>query len=91
MEQYDAYPIWRGQTPRIISTFIESYEFSGETIVPFCTSGFSSIGSSAENLKALCSDTAVWLDGKRFSAGFFDDLEAWLRELPEQFRFWLCF
>ena len=43
MEQYDivfiGYPIWWGEAPRIVSTFVESYDFSGKTIVPFCTSG----------------------------------------------------
>mgnify|MGYP000027398406 FL=1 len=42
MEQYDivfiGYPIWWGEAPRIVSTFVESYDFSGKTIVPFCTS-----------------------------------------------------
>ena len=41
MDKYDivfiGYPIWHGQAPRIISTFLESYDFSGKTIVPFCT------------------------------------------------------
>ena len=87
MEQYDivvlAYPIWWGQAPRIISTFIESYDFSGKTIIPFCTSGSSDIGSSAENLQALCSDTAVWVEGKRFPAGAIEEMEDWLKDIPE--------
>lgn len=70
MEQYDivflGYPIWWGQAPRIISTFLESYDFSGKTIVPFCTSGSSGIGSSATNLHSLA-DSAQWLEGRRFS------------------------
>ena len=53
MREYDTiilgYPIWHGQAPRIISTFLESYDFSGKTIVPFCTSHSSGIGSSATN------------------------------------------
>ena len=72
MEQYDTvfigYPIWWGQAPRIVSTFLESYDFSGKTIVPFCTSGSSGIGSSAQNLHALASG-ATWLEGQRFSGG----------------------
>lgn len=87
MEQYDivvlAYPIWWGQAPRIISTFIESYDFSGKTIIPFCTSGSSDIGSSAKDLQALCSDSAVWVQGKRFPAGAIEALEDWLQEIPE--------
>ena len=72
MEQYDViflgYPIWWGQAPKIISTFLESYNLSGKTIVPFCTSGSSGIGSSATNLHALTSG-ATWMDGQRFSGG----------------------
>ena len=62
------YPIWRGQAPRIVSTFFESYDFGGKTIVPFCTSGSSGIGSSARNLHSL-TDGATWLDGQRFGGG----------------------
>lgn len=61
------YPIWWGQAPRIISTFLESYDFSGKIIIPFCTSGSSGIGSSARNLHALVSETAEWKEGRRFS------------------------
>ena len=72
MEQYDivfiGYPIWWGQAPRIVSTFLESYDFNGKTIVPFCTSGSSGIGSSASNLHSL-TNGANWLDGRRFSGG----------------------
>ena len=72
MEEYDiivlGYPIWHGQAPRMISTFLESYDFSGKTIVPFCTSHSSGIGSSAANLHALCPDSVKWTDGRRFGA-----------------------
>ncbi|MBD5542196.1 MAG: flavodoxin [Lachnospiraceae bacterium] len=70
MEQYDivfiGYPIWWGDAPRILSTFVESYDFSGKMIIPFCTSGSSGLGSSAENLEQLTSG-ARWLEGRRFS------------------------
>lgn len=73
MEEYSTivlgYPIWHGQAPRIISTFLESYDFSGKTILPFCTSHSSGIGSSADNLHELCSDSVNWLEGRRFEAG----------------------
>lgn len=85
MEQYDTvfigYPIWWGQAPRIIDTFVESYDFSGKTIIPFCTSGSSSIGSSARNLQAL-TNNANWLSGQRFSGGSSKDTIAhWIEEL----------
>lgn len=60
------YPIWWGEAPRIVSTFMESYDFSGKTIVPFCTSGGSGIGSSASNLEQLTSG-ATWLPGQRLN------------------------
>ena len=70
MEQYDivflGYPIWWGNVPKIISTFLESYDFSGMTIVPFCTSGSSGIGGSFSGLEQLAG-TAAWFDGRRFS------------------------
>ena len=70
MEQYAivfiGFPIWWGEAPRIVSTFVESYDFSGKTIVPFCTSGGSGVGSSATNLEQL-TDGADWLPGKRLN------------------------
>ena len=60
------YPIWWGDAPKIVSTFLKSYDFDGKTIVPFCTSGSSPIGGSASGLEAL-TDGATWLDGQRFS------------------------
>ena len=79
MEQYDTvllgYPIWHGQAPRIISTFLESYDFTGKTIVPFCTSHSSGIGSSASALESLTSG-AQWVDGQRFPGSASQDTVA---------------
>ncbi|MBQ7474694.1 MAG: CotH kinase family protein [Clostridia bacterium] len=61
------YPIWFGQAPKIMYTFVESYDFSGKTVIPFCTSGSSGIGSSAANLSGSTVD-AIWQTGARFSA-----------------------
>lgn len=85
MDQYDivflGYPIWWGEAPRIVSTFIESYDFSGKTIVPFCTSGGSGIGSSATNLEQLTSG-ATWLEGQRLNGGDSQDtVMEWVNEL----------
>lgn len=85
MEQYDViflgYPIWWGQAPKIISTFLESYDLSGKTIVPFCTSGSSGIGSSAANLHSLANN-ATWLDGQRFSGSASQSVvETWVNGL----------
>lgn len=73
------YPIWPGQAPRIICTFLESYDFSGKTIVPFCTSHSRGMGSSADNLHTLCS--AEWESGKRFGGGASkDEINEWLQQ-----------
>lgn len=60
------YPIWHGQAPKIIYTFLESYDFSGKTLIPFCTSHSSGIGSSDTNLHSLAPN-AEWKSGKRFA------------------------
>lgn len=89
MTQYDmiflGYPIWHGQAPRIISTFLENYDFSGKTIVPFCTSHSSGIGSSDTSLHGLAADSN-WLPGKRFAGGASKAaIEEWIEglDLPE--------
>lgn len=75
------YPIWNGQAPRIISTFLESYDFSGKIIVPFCTSGSSGIGSSSTNIQGLAAD-ADWLPGRRFADGSSQaEIEEWIKSL----------
>jgi len=75
------YPIWWGQAPKIVYTFMESYDFSGKTIVPFCTSGSSGIGSSAVNLQKICSASTVWLPGFRFTANASrSSVKKWLDE-----------
>jgi len=69
MADYDViflgYPIWHGQPPRIISTFLESYDFAGKTIVPFCTSHSS--GYSDSSIKPLAPG-ANWIAGRRFGS-----------------------
>ena len=85
MEGYEViflgYPIWWGDAPRIISTFLESYNFSGKTIIPFCTSGSSGIGSSASDLEAL-TEGAAWMDGQRFSGNASEaTVESWINGL----------
>ena len=91
MEQYDTvllgYPIWHGQAPRIISTFLESYDFAGKTIIPFCTSHSSGVGSSADDLHALCPDNVTWTEGMRFASGASnEEIQRWLQTvLPDRF------
>lgn len=83
MATYDViivgYPIWWGVAPRIVSTFMESYDFSGKTIVAFCTSGSSGFGASDAALKETAPD-AVWLEGRRFSANVpEEEIREWLQ------------
>lgn len=84
-EDYDVvflgYPIWWGQAPKVLYTFLESCDFADATIVPFCTSGSSGIGSSATNLQSLA-PSANWLSGQRFSGSASRDAVAsWVEEL----------
>jgi len=86
MEQYEivflAFPIWWGEEPRIMDTFVEAYDFSGKTIVPFCTSGGSGIGSSGENMQSLSTGDATWLDGERLSSSASrEDMVDWINGL----------
>ncbi len=59
------YPIWWGEAPRILDTFVESYDFTDKTVIPFCTSASSGIGSSAEKLESLAG-SGNWMTGQRF-------------------------
>ena len=75
---YIGYPIWWGEEPRIMDTFVESYDFSGITVIPFCTSSSSGIGNSGQNL-AENAGSGNWLEGARFSGGASEDeLKAWV-------------
>ena len=82
MADYDivflGYPIWYGQAPKIMYTFLESYDIAGKTVIPFCTSGSSGIAGTLTNLTKSAPD-AVWQSGKRFSAGASrDSVASWL-------------
>lgn len=62
------FPIWWYKAPRMIQTFLESYDFSGKTVIPFCTSGGSELGKTADILKMFCSASTKWKPGKRFNS-----------------------
>ena len=76
IDSYDTifigYPIWWGQEPRIIDTFIESYDFSEKTVIPFCTSGSSGISTSEKNISELVT-IGTQLEGRRFPAEASED------------------
>lgn len=78
---YIGYPIWWGEEPRILDTFVESYDFGTITMIPFCTSASSGIGRGGKNL-AEHAIGGSWLDGKRFSGSVSaSDLENWINGL----------
>ena len=78
---YIGYPIWWGEEPRIMDTFVESYDFDGITVIPFCTSSSSGIGRSGKNL-ADYAGSGTWLEGKRFGAGASEsELRSWIESL----------
>ena len=76
------FPIWWYEAPRIIQTFLESYDFSGKTVVPFCTSGGSGLGNTVDILKESCCAETNWKPGRRFSP-YADkvELKAWTESL----------
>ena len=85
MVQYDTvfvgFPIWWYQAPRIIETFLESYDFSGKTVIPFATSGGSGMGKTNSVLKPSCGGAKL-LEGKVFRRGTSkSDLAAWAESL----------
>lgn len=73
-------PIWWGREPSIMDTFIESYDFTGKTVIPFVTSGSSGIGDYGANLQSLAPNAKV-MSGKRFPNDVsVEELRAWAEE-----------
>ncbi len=75
------FPIWWYREPGIIDSFLDAYDFSGKTIVPFFTSGGSGLGEGQERIAALAKGAKV-LEGKRFSARASEqELRSWIAGL----------
>ena len=75
---YLGYPIWWGDSPRILSTFVESHDFTGSTVIPFCTSGSSGPGRTGEALGELAG-TGTFLTSTRLTRGMSDaELQEWI-------------
>ena len=75
---YIGYPIWWGEEPRIMDTFVESNDFDGITMIPFCTSGGSGIGRSSENLEKNAG-SGSWKAGDRLEGSISEDeLKTWI-------------
>ena len=84
MAEYDVvfvgFPVWWYREPSIIDTFMEQYDFSGKTVVPFATSGMSGIGESGRNMNALAPGAKV-VEGKRFANSVSEgELVGWAKE-----------
>lgn len=78
---YIGYPIWWGDAPRIMSTFVESYDFSDKTVIPFCTSGGSGIGRSGDNLKDFAG-SGTWMSGDKLDADISEsEIQDWINDL----------
>ena len=88
VENWDAYntvflgyPIWWGNAAWPVNDFVKSNNFSGKTVIPFCTSASSGLGQSGELLKEMAG-TGRWLEGHRFSSGSGQtDVEQWVDTL----------
>ena len=70
------FPIWWYVAPHIIHTFLESYDFTGKTLVPFATSGGSGMGRTVDELRKLCPN-ADWKAGKLVNGASDQALAAW--------------
>ncbi|MBR2596780.1 MAG: flavodoxin [Solobacterium sp.] len=85
MAAYDTifvgFPIWWGVAPRIIETFLESYDFSGKKIIPFCTSGGSGVGHSDTALHKNVSGDVSWAKGRQINRPNEAEIRRWLDEV----------
>ena len=83
MDSYDTvfvgFPIWWYVAPTIINTFLESYDFSGKTVVLFATSGGSGMGRTAEVLRKICPDADI-KDGKVINGMSDEEIAQWVSE-----------
>ncbi|HIV19560.1 MAG TPA: hypothetical protein IAC82_09700 [Candidatus Merdivicinus intestinigallinarum] len=76
--------IWWDEAPAMIATFLDSYDFSGKTIVPFCTSASDPIDNSLHIFTELCPDAVI---AEGLTANNEEDIEPWLQELGLLQRF----
>ena len=82
MEQYDTvfvgFPIWWGREPSVVDTFLDAYDFNDKKIVPFCTSGGSGIGKTAERIRSIVGENVSVDTGKRLGGDISEeDLKLW--------------
>ncbi len=84
MEQYDTlflgFPVWWYREPSIIDTFMESYNFDGVKIIPFCTSGGSKIGDSGKNMQELAHGADIAEGGRIPARASVEEIRAWAEQ-----------
>lgn len=78
---YVGFPIWWYVEPSIINTFLESYDFSGKTVVPFCTSGGSGTGKMDAAMHAVCKGNVNWKPAKLVNGFDAGKMKAWVESL----------
>jgi len=75
------YPIWWGTAPKVLWNFVEKHDFTGKTVLPFCTTHSSSEGESGRTLQKLSGNKGTWKDAKRFPEHPSDsDISSWVNE-----------
>ncbi len=85
VEGYDTvfvgFPVWWYVEPRIIDTFLEGYDFSGKTVIPFATSGGSGLGKTAENFRKLLGKNVTVKEGRVINRATETELRSWVKTL----------
>ena len=85
MDAYDTvyvgFPVWWYVEPSIINTFLESYDFSGKTVVPFCTSGGSGTGKMDAVMHGVCKGNVNWKPAKLVNGFDAGKMKAWVESL----------
>lgn len=78
---YIGYPIWWGIAAWPVDTFVKANDFTGKTVIPFCTAASSGLGESGELLEELAG-SGEWLEGQRFRSGASEsDVTDWINGL----------
>ena len=86
MADYDivfvGFPIWWGREPSIVDTFLDAHDFTGKTIIPFCTSGTTGVEQATAHIKGIVGDQVCVDDGKRLGAdGSAEEVALWTKLL----------
>lgn len=86
IDKYDTvfigFPVWWGAEPRVVDSFLEVQNFDGKTVIPFATSGGSSIDDSTKKLKKIVKGKVIWKEGKIITAQESDtDIGKWIRSV----------